>query len=209
MVRNNLINQTAFPSYLPSLKIHHLFEPQTSSNLLTMNILEQFKSVRMIAMDVDGVLTDGSLLLLPSLETAKSMNVKDGYAMQLAVKKGYHIVVISGAVDLGAVKYRLNELGIKEFHDAVKNKAALLSEKMTKFNVNPKEVLFIGDDIPDLEAMKLCGIACCPADAVAEIKAISAYISDKEGGKGCVRDILEKLLKVNNQWDLDVHTASK
>jgi 3-deoxy-D-manno-octulosonate 8-phosphate phosphatase (KDO 8-P phosphatase) len=174
-----------------------------------MNILEQFKSVRLIAMDVDGVLTDGSLLLLPNLETAKSMNVKDGYAMQLAVKKGYHIVVISGAVDLGAVKYRLKELGIKEFHDAVKNKAALLSEKMTKFNVNPKEVLFIGDDIPDLEAMKICGMACCPADAAPEIKAISTYISDKEGGKGCVRDILEKILKANHHWDLDTHTASK
>ena len=174
-----------------------------------MNILEQFKSVRMIAMDVDGVLTDGSILLLPSLETAKSMNVKDGYAMQLAVKKGYHIVVISGAVDLGAVEFRLKQLGIKEFHHSIKDKAKLLSELSSKYNVNLKEVLFIGDDIPDLEAMKLCGIACCPADAVAEIKAISAYISDKEGGKGCVRDILEKLLKVNNQWDLDVHTASK
>ena len=174
-----------------------------------MNILEQFKSIKMIAMDVDGVLTDGSLLLLPSLETARSMNVKDGYAMQLAVKKGYHIVVISGAVDEGAVAFRLKHLGIKDFHHAVKNKSALLSQKIAELQLQPKEVLFIGDDIPDLEAMKLCGIACCPADAVPEIKAISSYISDKEGGKGCVRDILEKILKVNNHWDLDVHTASK
>lgn len=174
-----------------------------------MNILEQFKSVRMIAMDVDGVLTDGSIILLPSLESARTMNVKDGYVIQLAVKKGYQVVVISGAVDQGAVDNRLKHLGIKEFHHGVKDKAVVLSKLMDKYNMKPNEVLFIGDDIPDLEAMKSCGIACCPADAVSEIKAISAYISDKEGGKGCVRDILEKLLKVNNKWDLDVQTPSK
>ena len=174
-----------------------------------MNILEQFKSIKLIAMDVDGVLTDSNLLLLPSLETARTMNVKDGYAMQLAVKKGFKLVVISGAVDQGQVDNRLKHLGIKEFHHGVKDKALILSKLMDKYNVKPNEVLFIGDDIPDLEAMKLCGIACCPADAVADIKSICSYISDKAGGKGCVRDILEKLLKVNNLWDLDVRTASK
>ena len=174
-----------------------------------MNILEQFKSIRLIAMDVDGVLTDGSLILLPSLETARTMNVKDGYALQLAVKKGYHIIVISGAVDEGAVAHRLKNLGVKDFHQAVKNKAALLAQKIATLDLQPKEVLFIGDDIPDLEAMKLAGIACCPADAVPEIKSISSYISDKEGGRGCVRDILEKILKANHHWDLDTHTASK
>jgi 3-deoxy-D-manno-octulosonate 8-phosphate phosphatase (KDO 8-P phosphatase) len=174
-----------------------------------MNILQQFKPIKLIVMDVDGVLTDGKILLLESLEMARNMHVKDGYAMQLAIKKGYQIVIISGATDGGAVSNRLKKLGIKEIHQGIKDKATLLSTIIKKGNFTKEQVLFIGDDIPDYQAMKLVGLACCPADAVSEIKFISNYISPINGGEGCVRDIIEKVLKLNGHWDLDTTVTSK
>ena len=160
-------------------------------------------------MDVDGVLTDGKILLLESLEMARTMHVKDGYAMQLAVKKGYQIVIISGATDGGAVSNRLKKLGINEVHQGIKDKSTLLSTIINKGEFTKEQVLFIGDDIPDYQAMKLVGLACCPADAVSEIISISNYISPFKGGEGCVRDIIEKVLKLNGHWDLDTTVTSK
>lgn len=174
-----------------------------------MNVLELFKPIKLIVMDVDGVLTDGKIILLESLEMARTMNIKDGYALQLAVKKGYHVLVISGASDGGAVSNRLKKLGIKELHQGVLDKAVLLKEKITSFNLTKEQVLFIGDDIPDLQSMKSVGLACCPNDAVAEIKNISHYISPYKGGEGCVRDVIEKVMKLNNHWDLETNTAAK
>ena len=174
-----------------------------------MNLLAQLKPVKLIAMDVDGVLTDGSLFLLNDGQMARTMNIKDGYALQLAVKKGYHLLVISGAAgDIGVIS-RLEKLGIKEIHTGVTDKAALLIEKMKSLNISNEEALFIGDDIPDLLAMQQVGFPCCPSDAVPEIKNISKYISSENGGKGCVRDIIEKLLKLNNHWDLNAGVSSK
>ena len=174
-----------------------------------MNVLELFKPIQLIAMDVDGVLTDGKLILLDSLELARSMNIKDGYAIQLAVKKGYHILVISGAVDGGAVANRLKNLGVQEIHQGITDKASLLKEKIASLQLNHNQVLFIGDDIPDLQAMKLVGLACCPADAVQEIQSVSKYVSPYKGGEGCVRDIIEKVLKLNQHWDINSDTVSK
>ena len=163
----------------------------------------------MIAMDVDGVLTDGKLWLLSSLDLVRNMNIKDGYALQLAVKKGYHVVVISGAADTGAVESRLKGLGISDVNMGVKDKATLLKNKMTHHSVSSQQVLFIGDDIPDYEVMKTVGLACCPSDAVSEIIEIAHYISPNKGGEGCVRDVIEKVLKLNNQWDLNSEISSK
>ncbi len=174
-----------------------------------MNILQQFKPIKLIVMDVDGVLTDGKILLLESLEMARTMNVKDGYAMQLAIKKGYQIVIISGATDGGAVSNRLKKLGINEVHQGIKDKSTLLSSIINKGGFTKEQVLFIGDDIPDYQAMKLVGLPCCPADAVSEIISISNYISPFKGGEGCVRDIIEKVLKLNVHWDLDTTLTSK
>lgn len=174
-----------------------------------MNVLQQFKSIKLIVMDVDGVLTDGKILLLESLEMVRSMNVKDGYAIQLAVKKEYQIVVISGASDEGAVANRLKKLGVKDVYQGIKDKATLLAEIIQKKQFTKEQVLFIGDDIPDYQAMKLVGLACCPADAVSEIKSISSYISSLNGGSGCVREIIEKVLKLNGHWDLDTTVTSK
>lgn len=175
-----------------------------------MNILQHFKPIKLIAMDVDGVLTDGSLILLDSgLNETRTMNIKDGYALQLAVKKGYHLVIISGASDDGAVENRMKKLGINDVNMGIKDKAELLLSKMNKLGLTKEQALFIGDDIPDYKVMKSVGLACCPADAVAEIKEISMYISPVAGGKGCARDVIEKVLKLNNHWDIENDIPAK
>ncbi len=172
-----------------------------------MNLLTHFKPIRMIVMDVDGVLTDGTVYLIRDQEQARAMNIKDGYALQLAVKKGYHVAVISGAFDQG-VEYRLKKLGLTEIHLAVIDKAKVLKSLATKYQLQPEAILFIGDDIPDLSALEYAGLACCPADAVSEVKAIVNYISPHAGGKGCVRDIIEKVLKLNGHWDVQQGIAA-
>ena len=173
-----------------------------------MNVLEKFKTIKTFVFDVDGVLTDGSLLILEDGQMARQMNIKDGYALQLAVKKGYRVVIISGGTS-AAVKERLERLGVKDCFLKIDNKKEKLIEYVTQHGLNRDEILFMGDDIPDYVPMQLTGLPCCPADAVAEIKQISHYISPVEGGKGCVRDVIEKVLKLNSHWDLDTTVSSR
>lgn len=173
-----------------------------------MNVLQHFKQIKLFALDVDGVLTNGSLLLLSDGQMARSMNIRDGFALQLAIKKGYHVVVISGGKD-EAVRLRLVNLGVTEVSLGVTNKSDVLFEYVSKHGLKWEEVLFMGDDIPDLKVMNIAGLACCPSDAAPEIKAISHYISPRSGGDGCVRDIIEKVLKLNGHWDLDTETPAK
>lgn len=173
-----------------------------------MSVLEKFKSIKTFVFDVDGVLTDGSVLILQEGQMARLMNIKDGYALQLAIKKGYRVVIISGGTS-EAVKERLERLGVKDCFLQVHNKQEKLLAYVAQHQLNLDEVLFMGDDIPDYMPMQLTGLPCCPADAVAEIKQISQYISPVEGGKGCARDVIEKVLKLNGHWDLDTTVASK
>jgi 3-deoxy-D-manno-octulosonate 8-phosphate phosphatase (KDO 8-P phosphatase) len=168
-----------------------------------MNALALFKNIKLFVFDVDGVLTDGSLLLLENGEMARTMNIKDGYALQLAIKKGYDILILSGGNSL-PVKKRLEKLGIKNIFLSVKNKKEILQKYITDKDYKVEQILFMGDDIPDVLIMQSVGVACAPADAVAEIKKIAHYISPLAGGKGCVRDVIEKVLKLNNNWhDID------
>jgi len=173
-----------------------------------MNVLAKFKTIKTFVFDVDGVLTDGTLLILNDGQMARRMNIKDGYALQLAVKKGYRVLVISGGTS-DAVKQRLDKLGVTENFLQVENKKEKLTEYVAQHDLKWEEVLFMGDDIPDHSAMQLVGLPCCPADAATEIKQISQYISPFDGGKGCARDVIEKVLKLNGHWDLDTTVASK
>lgn len=173
-----------------------------------MTILNKFKTIRTFVFDVDGVLTDGTLLLLNDGQMARRMNIKDGYALQLAIKKGYRVVVISGGTS-EAVEIRLNKLGVKDCFLKVENKKEKLMEYVSRNQLNWEEILFMGDDIPDYIPMQLTGLPCCPADAVPEIKQICHYVSPWEGGQGCARDVIEKVLKLNGHWDLDTTVASK
>ena len=173
-----------------------------------MNLLSLFKSIKLFVLDVDGVLTDGNLLVLNDGQMARSMNIKDGYALQLAVKKGYRVVIISGGTS-EAVRERLQRLGVKDCFLKIDNKKEKLIEYVSQHGLSWDEILFMGDDIPDYIPMQLTGLPCCPADAAPEIKQISHYISPIGGGKGCVRDVIEKVLKLNGHWDLDTTVASR
>jgi 3-deoxy-D-manno-octulosonate 8-phosphate phosphatase (KDO 8-P phosphatase) len=145
------------------------------------------------------VLTDGSLILDPSGEMLRTMNIKDGYAMQWAVKKGYGVWVITGARS-EAVRLRLQNLGVHEVHIGIESKTEILQDIIARTGSALEECLYMGDDIPDFEPMQLCGLPCCPADAVEEIKAVSKYASPITGGRGCVRDVIEKVLKLRGDW---------
>ena len=173
-----------------------------------MSILEKFKSIRTFVFDVDGVMTDGSVLAFETGEQVRRMNTKDGYSLQLAVKKGYRVLVISGGMSEG-VRKRLEGLGIQDIFLQVKDKKAKLQEYAREHALEETDMLYMGDDIPDYPVMKLVGLACAPADAAPEIRHIAAYISSFPGGHGCVRDVIEKVLKLNGHWELDASLASK
>ena len=168
-----------------------------------MNVLELFNKITCFVFDVDGVLTDGTLLVLPNAVMARRMNIKDGYALQLAVKRGYQVVIISGG-NSAEVKDRLEKLGVHQVLMQVTDKATALQQFMETNQLVKEQVLFMGDDIPDLEVMQHVGLACCPNDAANEIKSISQYISHLKGGEGCARDVIEKVLKLRNDWNEDV-----
>ena len=171
-------------------------------------MLKSFKNINTFVFDIDGVLTDGSVLLTESGAMLRKMHVKDGYALQLAVKKGYRIIIISGG-NTPESKLRLEKLGIQRIYMQVENKLEKLQQLANELGLNKDAILYMGDDIPDLDVMKYCGLACCPADAVAEIKTISKYVSPVKGGAGCVRDVIEKVLKLQGKWKPDTHIPSK
>jgi len=167
-----------------------------------MNVLERFKRITTFIFDVDGVMTDGSIGIVPGLEYIRTMNTKDGYALQLAVKKGYNIAVITGGLSTPVVE-RMNSLGIQDVFQSVKNKIEVFNSYVKNKNIDVEEILYMGDDIPDYSVMQQVGLACCPADAVQEVKSIAHYISPAHGGKGCVREVIEKVLKLNSHWEID------
>jgi len=150
-------------------------------------------------MDVDGVLTDGSLLIAENGEQLRTMNIKDGYAIQHAIKNGFEVCIISGSTSEG-VRLRLEGLGVKNIYMNCHDKKKQLLKWLTANRIETNQVLFIGDDIPDREVMSVVGLLCCPSDAVAEIKSVSKYIAAQKGGEGCVREIIEKVLKQQGKW---------
>jgi 3-deoxy-D-manno-octulosonate 8-phosphate phosphatase (KDO 8-P phosphatase) len=163
------------------------------------NYKQLLHTIKTFVFDVDGVMTDGIVLITPDGELLRSMNVKDGYALQLAARKGYRIIIISGG-RCEAVRDRFTLLGVTEVFLGVSHKLSVFEELQHHKGVNPGEVLFMGDDIPDFEVMKRVHVPACPADAAEEIKSISKYISAYKGGQGCVRDVIEQVMKVQGTW---------
>ena len=167
-----------------------------------------FSPITTFIFDVDGVLTDGTVLVLDHGVQARRMSIKDGFALQMAVKNGYRVQVISGG-DSPQVKERLAKLGVTAVSMAVLDKRAFVSELMSSGKIEKSQVLYMGDDLPDLPVMDLVGLPCCPADAVPEIKAAVRYISPVAGGFGCVRDVIEKVMRPNDQWHYRPDVASR
>ena len=161
---------------------------------------EYLKHITTFIFDVDGVLTDGTVTVTTSGEMLRRMSIKDGYALKTAVDNQFNVCVISGGTNEG-VRLRLQGLGITDIYLGAHNKIDQLNDYLLSKNLKTENVLFMGDDIPDFPVMKLVGLPCCPQDAAAEIKAISKYVSHKNGGRGAARDVIEQVLKVQNKWD--------
>ncbi len=167
---------------------------------------EYLHQITTFIFDVDGVLTDGKLHITTSGQMHRTMNVKDGYAMKAALDAGYNLSIISGGTDEG-VRSRLQALGIADVFLGAHEKVDQLQSYLNKMKINAENILYMGDDIPDHPVMKMIGLPCCPQDAVKEIKEISKYISHKGGGKGCVRDVIEQVMKVQGKWMQDFKTG--
>lgn len=162
-------------------------------------VLSLFKLVRHFIFDIDGVLTNGTLLIHSDGTLLRSMNIRDGYALQWAVKKQYGISIISGAKG-DALFSRLKALGIQDIHLGVEDKLSCLQELTQTNKLDLQGALYMGDDMPDLKVMQEVLIPACPADAIPEVVAVSKYVSPHKGGEGCVRDVIEKVLKLNGHW---------
>ncbi len=172
-----------------------------------MHILSRFKLIKTFVFDMDGVLTDGGVFIDAQNNWLRRMNIRDGYALQLAVKSGFNVIVISGS-DSPEVHNRLNRLGVTDVFMKVADKEKFLRELVYKKDLVLSEILFMGDDMPDYACMKIAGIAACPSDAAFEIREAASYISPFGGGHGCVRDVIEKVLKLNHKWPLFTTTPS-
>jgi len=164
-----------------------------------INYREKLKNIKAFVFDYDGVLTNGNVYITESGTQLRQGSVRDGYALQLARKKGFHIAVITGSHDKGIEK-RCQFLNIEDVFLGVSNKKETFLKYLNDKQLQPEEILFMGDDVPDYELMKMAGIPCCPVDACEEIKSVSEYISPLHGGRGCVRDVVEQVLKVKGMW---------
>jgi 3-deoxy-D-manno-octulosonate 8-phosphate phosphatase (KDO 8-P phosphatase) len=170
------------------------------------NFKEGLQQVKAFAFDVDGVLSSPKVYLHPNGELMRSMNTKDGYALQHAVKRGYPIAIITGG-KTDSVALRFKALGITDIYLGSSYKKDDFNDFLLKYQLDPAHVLYMGDDLPDLEVMKMAGIPCCPSDAVEEIKSVAKYISPSPGGEGCVRDVIEQVLRLHGCW-MDGETFS-
>ena len=159
-------------------------------------LLSQIKA---FVFDVDGVLTDGTVIVDTEGQLLRNMNIKDGFALKTAIDRGYPTCIISGGTNPG-VKKRLEGLGLKDVHLGAHHKMDLLQDFIKKYNLAPESLCYMGDDLPDHEVMSVVGLPCCPQDAVPEIKSIAKYISHRTGGDGCVRDVIEQVLKTQDNW---------
>lgn len=164
-----------------------------------MTLLDKFSKIQAFVFDVDGVLTDGSVLITEEGELLRNMNIKDGYALKKAVNAGYKIAIITGGRSQGVVK-RLNGLGITDIYIGAEDKRDAFSDFCKLHNLDSANIAMMGDDNPDLVLLRQCGLSTCPADAVIDVIAECEYISTVDGGRGAVRDLLEKVMKAQGKW---------
>jgi 3-deoxy-D-manno-octulosonate 8-phosphate phosphatase (KDO 8-P phosphatase) len=176
--QNNLI-------YQPQIELVHVFD--------------LMKAVRAFVLDVDGVLTNNDVLVTEVGEFLRTMNVRDGQAIKWAIEKGYPVCVITGGRSEGVIK-RLNALGVQQIFSGRHDKLPVFEQFIREFHLSPIEICYMGDDLPDLPVLRKVGLPACPNDAAPEVMAVVQYVSPFEGGKGCVRDIIEKVMKLRGDW---------
>lgn len=163
------------------------------------NPLSLFREINTVVFDCDGVFTNSQLLVTEEGKLLRSMSVRDGYAVKRAIAAGIRLCVITGGSSTG-VELRLKALGVPHYFGGVQNKPEVFREWVDFHELDVEKIMYMGDDLPDYEVMKMVGFPACPADASREITEISKYISPFQGGAGCVRDVLEKLLVIQGKW---------
>ncbi|MEZ4961306.1 MAG: HAD hydrolase family protein [Saprospiraceae bacterium] len=176
------------------------YPPDNLQNFLpAANVLEYFRGIHTFIFDVDGVLTNGNVLITEKGELLRSMSVRDGYALKMAVQEGYKILIITGGKSVGVLD-RLRALGISDIVYGIDNKLKAYEEFLDAYDLHEDGILYMGDDLPDYQVLKRVGLSCCPHDAAPEILAMVKYISPYKGGEGCARDVIEKVMKLNGVW---------
>lgn len=166
---------------------------------MEMNFKEKLNHITTFVFDFDGVLTDGKVYLLPPNEFIRTMNTRDSYAIQYAVKKGYRVVIITGGNN-EMVRERMAYLGVKDVFLKASVKLPVFEKFLIDNKMQFENALYMGDDLPDYHAIEKAGIGACPNDAVKEIREVADYISPKNGGQGCVRDVIEQTLMAQGKW---------
>ncbi|MDR0955038.1 MAG: HAD hydrolase family protein [Rikenellaceae bacterium] len=166
------------------------------------NFKEDIEHVRAFAFDVDGVFTDNKITVTPDGDFVRAYNAKDGFGLKTVVEKGYPVCVITGGKGIALLR-RFEMLGVSDLHLDCFDKLPRLKAFMEKYGLRPEEVLFMGDDIPDIPAMRAVGVPVCPADASVDVKRVARYVSGFAGGEGCVRDIIEQVLRARGDWFSD------
>ena len=164
-----------------------------------MNYKAKLHEIKAFVFDYDGVISAGNIWSANDTIIVRSGNVKDGYAMQYALRKGYLIAILSGGSG-DSIRSRMKMLGVEDVYLGSHRKKEIFEDFLKDKQLLPEQVLYVGDDIPDYDVMRLAGVSACPADAAEEIKAVADYISHKNGGCGCVRDVIEQVLRLQGQW---------
>ena len=164
-----------------------------------MNNLEKFKEIDTFIFDVDGVLTDNTVLVLESGRLLRTMNIRDGLAVKLAIDKGYNVAIITGGRSQGVIK-RLQLLGVEDIYYGVSDKVAAYEEYLKSKGLTSHTVLYMGDDLPDISVLRLAGLSACPKDATHQVVNVAQYVSPIAGGKGCARDVIEKTMTLRGDW---------
>lgn len=165
------------------------------------NYKTKLHQIKAFAFDVDGVLTDGTFQCTADGDLLRIYNAKDGFGLRTAINQGFPVAIITGGLSK-SISNRLIPVGVKEcdLYQNSRNKIPDFEDFCSRYGFKPEEVAFMGDDIPDIPILKVCGLAACPADAVPEVKAVCDYVSAFNGGKGCVRDLIEQVLKIDGKW---------
>ncbi len=164
-----------------------------------MNQLEKFKEIETFIFDVDGVLTNSEVLVMENGQLLRKMNIRDGYAIKKAIKEGYRVAIITGGKSEG-VKQRLKDLGVTDIYSGVEDKLEAYEELVYTYDLDEGTILYMGDDLPDYGVLRRVGLACVPQDACPDLFSIAQYVSPKSGGNGCARDVIEKVLRLNEKW---------
>ena len=170
-----------------------------------MTIFDKLRNIKTFIFDIDGVFTNSELVVMENGDLLRKMNTRDGYAVRLAIDNGYNVVVITGGNSQGVTR-RLSRLGVVHIYSGIHDKPTTLRRHAEEYLVDLSEAVYMGDDIPDYEAMEVVGLKACPLDAAQEILEFSDFISTKKGGEGAVRELIEKVLKLNNDWPISAGT---